>query len=106
MPFLIGVLFAVLIGCIYSQRKASIQFKADWLKVSEVKGSVQRELKAHFVSSPTVFLSDLTQICVRHHLDSGCNVLLDSDSEYFIVKVARGKAKDQFLLTRSVIKYS
>lgn len=103
MHLFVAILLTLAVVYIFQQRNANVIYKADWFKVSEVKGLVQKELKVHFVSNPTIQLHSLTQICVRHHMDSGVNVILKPKSDVYEIIFARGKAKDSFQLTKSVV---
>lgn len=103
MHLFVAIVLTLLCVALFNQRKSNLIYKADWFKVSEVKGLLQKELKVHFDSNPSIKLHSLTQICVRHHMDSGVNVILKPKSDRYEIIFARGKAKDSFQLTKSVI---
>lgn len=103
MNLFVGIILTLACVVIFYQRKANVIYKADWLKVLDTKALVMRELRKHFDSSPSILLYTLTQICVKHHMDSGVNVILKPRSETYQIIFARGKAEDSFTLTKSVV---
>lgn len=103
MPLFIAFVLGIALVVIFNQRKSNQVYKVDIERVTRVKEVVRSQLKDHFSKCVGIKLTELNRVCVCAEQDHDVEIKLARREFDYLISFKRGKAKDSFTITRSVV---